>query len=258
MRPRAEGGAELPDLPTPEIPSLAAARTSLLEIISDRSSINPAGVRLTQVGADFSKRMSLPFEAYVASAALLREENVPPEKRKMRQFIEAYCSAEIELSPDKSGNPSARLKLAPSANVEKFAAQPSSSEFNVRYKKGVFLAFVRPLTAGLSRFINLGEKPGFTDIRGDHPPEKDWIMVESEFIAAIPITAAIDVPSVISRLKLWQVKHSIKEKDLIETSRPFIPKSRLDVFVSLIEKLPEHIISNWQVPASVLKALSEE
>lgn len=236
-------------------PSLESARSVLLSIIRDKQGEYPKGVRSTQVGAEFSKRTGVPFEPYINAAVLVEGIDVPSTHRKMRPFIERYCKDIIEYVPDTSGNGFVRELKADSGTAG--GPVPGSDAPIPRYRKSVWLAFVRPLPPGLKRYINLGDRAGFTDIAAKDTPEQGWLEVEREFIAAIPPDKPIDATLVQAGLSAWMTRHNVEVAKLLEPDLVSGRKASVADLIRIIDALPDPIASEWKIPAVVIKHLSK-
>ena len=256
MTNAAEDGSGGRRTPQPGLSSIgendgvAAVKERLLEACREAERERPAPYHLTRVGNLFSKSAGVPFEQFVNFQVLQQAANIPPSKRKMAPFIQAYCRDELVLVHAENGDVTVSFKRDPTASKETVPR-------NVIYQKPVWVAFIRPIAPGKRRYLKVGENTGFVDLGPADSPEPGWLeIMPSDTLGAAP-DAKVDPAAVQNNLAAWLQRVGL-DPAAIEV-KPTNPRtlSRLETLYGLIDSLPTHVVERWQIPASVLAHLRD-
>ncbi len=235
-----------------ELASIEEIIKEILDIVRKGQVRRQGPVHMTYVGGQFTKRAGLPFEQYMNYVALSHRIDVPREFRKLVPFIKKYAKSNLIVNDLGDGifTIDEVLPSTPDVNL------PSSvDDKHPRYKKGVWLAFIRPLEHNKRRYLNLSDRAGFTDILGD-PSDDSWKEVGKDHILAIPQDQPVDPKAVIDKITSWALEIGIPLDSLHEseiTTR--FRKPTLSDLAKIIDSLPNEVTEKWHIPADVIKHL---
>jgi hypothetical protein len=256
-----EGGASTPDRAEATIATL---RQTLLEIVREGEAERPNGVHLTHVGGQFAKRMGAPFESYLTFLALNRELILSPLDRKMVPFIEKYCADLFNI--DRPGDGIVRLTVRNNdpQDGEDVSPPPGPTvaygEHMPRYRKAAWLAFVRPLPAGLRRLLFLEDGgAAFTDLPEDAAEpdvQAGRYEIDRKFVVGIPQNQPIDGPSVHNAIQNWLAESRAPLDRMLETDAKGADRGpTVTDLIRVIGALSPDVAGRWLIPAAVLLQL---
>lgn len=233
------------------IESIKSHLAGLVQVASDQRGGVP--VRLTYVGGEFVKAVGSPFEKHVTALADRELLVLPKSRRKLANFVEAYCQDIFELTKDGAGisfvTPSGRH--TEEATRTKTRSEPAA----LRFHRAVWAAFIRPLE-GTRRFLNL-DSIGFTNA-AEMPEEGNWREIEEEFIVGLAPGLPVNGSELQSRIERWAQHAGVEISRLVTGPNP--PRERLnhlEQLFEIIEALPPQVAASWAVPALVLKHLRD-
>ena len=234
-------------------PAIEKIRSILHGVVGEALKTRPEGAHLTFVGGLFGKDQGAPFEQFVNFIVLQDKVNIPPTKRKMLPFIQQYCQDLFELSrlPDGAVIIKERSQAVPDTTL----GRPTEDEpRRLNFQKSIWVAFVRPLLPDRRRFLNVGERPGYTDLELDKSPLPDWKEVDRKFIAGVTYGSPIDGHAVRDAIVGWARENDV-DLSRLTISELGDSKPRLADLARIIDALPSELASRWLIPAEVLRHL---
>lgn len=239
------------DDPRDALSSLDALKAYIAGVVTAAANSRGSKVELTYVGGEFRRLAGITFERHLN---VLAEENilvVPKPKRKLADFIQAYCNDLIARERSASGT----WLVYPTQNDARDApASPTTKSVPgaLRFKPAVWAAFVRPLKSG-RRYFNL-DQIGFTDAEVA-PSTGRWREINTVHILGAELGEHIDGAAVQKQIEGWAAAAEVPLPDLL-VSIAKAPSSPLDQLLDLINSLPPEILASWNIPAAVLKHLA--
>ena len=233
-----------------EQPALEDVRSALVSIVQDGLKSRPDGVHLTYVGAEFARRMNAPFEQYLNVLAVQKQVDVPFSCRKMAPFLERYCLDVFDLLKNANGSILLRTKEQVTDADDVFV---QSGTYH-RFKKAVFVAFIRPLKDEVRRFLNL-DTLGFTDAKRK-PAGEPWLEIPRAYITETPLDQPIDGAAVQSKMSAWMKENNLDISVFLDAAYKPDSASSLDDLIRVIHSLPREVCSRWNIPADVIRVLS--
>jgi hypothetical protein len=237
-----------------ELASIEDIISEIVNIIRVSQASRPGPVQMTYVGGQFGKIVGVPFEQYVNYIALSKRVDIPRQHRKMVPFIKAYSGGRLIVEELPSGTftiDEAEAAAPPGESNE----APLAADRQIRFKKGVWLAFIRPLEAGKRRYLNLNDRAGFTDVPGA-ASDPAWKEVERSYILGIPQDQLIDPPQVVAQITAWAQQKDIPLGDLHERAiAPRLKSASLADLARIIDCLPSDVTAQWFIPADVIRHL---
>lgn len=234
------------------IESLKIYLAGLVGVASDNRNGDP--VRLTYVGGEFAKNVGLPFEKHVTALADCGQIAVPKARRKLAQFVQAYCDDIFTITEDLPGV----FFVAPAGTGEARARRASGSptQATLRFHRAAWTAFIRPLD-GKRRFLNL-DRIGFTD-SAEAPNEGNWREIDQRFILGLAPGAPVDGLKLQERIEEWAQETQVPISRLVIGAKsPRGPSRHLELLFEIIDGLPAPLAASWAIPAAVLKHLRED
>lgn len=238
------------DDPRASLSSIDSIKAYLAGVVTTAANSRGPKVELTYVGGEFRRLAGIPFERHLTILAEEDVLSVPKPKRKLADFIAAYCNDLIA----RERSPAGTWLVFPSQHGGAGGTHPpqASPAAMLRFKPAVWAAFIRPLSSG-HRYLNL-EHIGFTDNDGT-PGEGLWREIDRSYILGAGKDEPIDGAAVQARIEAWAGAAAVPLSTIMvstakDAARPL--KQLLD----LIDALPPEIAATWSIPAGVLKHLA--
>ncbi|HEX7852517.1 MAG TPA: hypothetical protein VF503_02370 [Sphingobium sp.] len=237
--------------------SIEALRSYLVGVVSTAAhSERGPRVLLSYVGGEFNKAVGTTFDKHLTALAEKKLVDVSPPKRKMINFIQAYCDDLIGYErmagnhyvvfPHSSNGQSGTGAHTPSESV---SLTPSI----LKFKRAVWAAFIRPLSEG-RRFLNL-DQIGFTDATSV-PSGANWKEIDKAFILGLQPNDPVDAVKLQSTIEAWATQAQVSLTKLI-TPSPSHPSfgRHIKALFDIIDTLPAPLAEQWSIPAAVIKHL---
>lgn len=235
-------------------PAIEQIRALLRSTVQEALQTRPDGAHLTFVGGLFGKQVGAPFEQYVNYIVLQEKTNIPPAKRKMLPFLKEYCDDLFELSRLPEG--SVIIRERSPAAVEDLTNQESDDVHKLVFQKSIWLAFVRPLPLDRRRFLNIGDRLGYTDFDLTTTAPEGWKELERKYILGIPYGSIIDGQAVREAIARWANDNEVQLAKLtVKDFEPPVHRPSLTELARIVDALPPELASRWLIPAEVLRHL---
>lgn len=230
---------------------IADIKAKIVEIIGNSQVTRPGPVLMTYVGSQFVREKGVPFDQFLNFVALQNNLNLPLKNRKMVPFVRAYCGDRVIIGEDQDGTLTA--DLLPDSEPRNEEVEAAGSEHaGDRFKKGVWLAFIRPLEPGKRRYLNLNDRAGFTDMAGE-ASDPAWKEVDRRSVLGIPQSSPVDPQAVIAKIVAWAKETNVPLADLREPKTVSRAKyATLADLVRIVEALPSEVAAKWKIPADVI------
>ena len=218
-----------------------------------------APVRLTYVGGEFAKIVGVTFEKQLNSLADSGQLSLPRSRRKLAQFVVAYCSDIFDITE----NPAGVYFVAPKGYGEGASPEPTgSSQASLRFHRAVWAAFIRPID-DKRRFLNL-DQIGFTDAF-EKPALGNWREIPKAAVLGAARGAKVDGAELQARIEQWAADSDVPISRLVIASKPLRQGGyagegvgQLGKLLDLIDALPVQVAAQWSIPATVLKHLRDK
>lgn len=237
--------------PRDALSSLDSLKAYLAGVVTVAANSRGPKVELTYVGGEFRRLAGMTFERHLTVLAEEKVLSVPKPKRKLADFIEAYCSELISRERSEAGT----WLVYPAQHGGTDAHAPSTKVGGpaaLRFKPAVWAAFIRPLKSG-HRYLNL-EQIGFTDNDGA-PTGGLWKEIDPAHILGAEQNEPVDGTAVQSQIEAWANAAGVPLSTLL-VSTAKEPARPLKQLLELIDMLPPEVSATWSIPALVLKHLA--
>jgi hypothetical protein len=236
------------------VESLKAYLAGVVRTATDSRNGEP--VILTFVGGEFMKTTGTTFEKHLTALADHGQVTIPKRRRKLAQFIEAYCEDMLVTTKSAAGTYHVS-PIDPEADAGEITVVEALVPSAFRFQRAVWAAFIRPLD-GKRRFLNL-DQIGFTDAL-EAPGGGNWKEIPEQFILGADADARINGEELGARIEEWARGADVPVSKLVMSPPPMkaaanSPTGPLVELLKIIDALPDDVAAQWSIPVSVLKHL---